>query len=391
MNPVRQPTTANDGREPLARARRVVVKFGSRVLVRADGRPDTARLKALVRDVADEQARGREMIVVSSGAIAAGMEALGLRRRPRALPDLQLAAAVGQVRLMARYDALFRARGWITGQMLLTHDALRDRARHLAARQTLHAALRRRIIPVINENDTVAVEEIKFGDNDLLAALVALLADADLLVLMTTVDGLRAPAGPRRTRRVPALRTVSRRELELVFGSANEWSTGGMASKLQSAHLAARAGVPVVIANGRAEGTLGRILRGEDAGTLIGTPGGRPAWSARREWIGFFHKPQGVVRADAGAVRALTHRGTSLLAIGIAGVEGSFRAGSVVDIADPSGAVVARGWTSFSADDIRRVQGRKSSEIAAVLGPRDYDEIVHRDHMVVLESPGGVA
>ena len=376
-------------RAPLAQARRIVVKIGSRVLVRADGRPDRARIARLVRDIAALQRDGREMIVVSSGAIASGMEAMGWRTRPKALPELQMAAAIGQVRLMTLYDELFRKARCITGQMLLTHDALRDRERHLSARQTLHTLLRNQVIPIINENDTVAVDEIKFGDNDQLAALVALLADADLLILMSSVDGLRAPAKGGRTRRVPFLRSVTRRELEMVFGVRDELSTGGMASKLQSAHAAARAGIPVVIARGRTSGVLNRILSGADTGTLIGEPGRRPRWSARREWIGFFHRPQGSLCVDDGARRALVERGTSLLAIGITDVSGSFPAGSVVDIADRAGLVIARGWTSYSADEIRKVKGLKSARQIEVLGTRDYDEIVHRDHMIVLAVPEG--
>ena len=373
-------------RAPLVRARRIVVKLGSRVLVRADGRPDRARIASLVRDIAELQRAGRELIVVSSGAIASGMEVMGWRARPKSLPELQMAAAIGQVRLMTLYDELFRKARCLTGQILLTHDALRDRDRHLSARQTLHTLVRHRIIPVINENDTVAVDEIKFGDNDQLAALVALLADADALVLMSTVDGLRAPAGGGRTRRVPHLRSVTRRELEMVFGNRDEFSSGGMASKLQSAHAAARAGIPVVIARGRTPGILKRIFAGADAGTLVGEPGRRARWSARREWIGFFHHPQGIVAVDDGARRALRERGTGLLAIGVTDVRGSFAAGSVVDIADRTGHVVARGWTCYSADDIRKVKGLRTARQAEVLGARDYDEIVHRDHMVVLDT-----
>ncbi|MBP7274867.1 MAG: glutamate 5-kinase [Kiritimatiellae bacterium] len=378
-------------RAPLAKARRIVVKLGSRVLVRADGRPDRARMAALVRDIAQLQRSGREMIVVSSGAIASGMEAMGWRTRPKSLPELQMAAAIGQVRLMKLYDELFRKSQCLTGQMLLTHDGLRDRERHLSARQTLHALMRHRVIPVINENDTVAVDEIKFGDNDQLAALVALLADADALILMSTVDGLRAPAGRGRTRRVPVLRSVTRRELELVFGARDEFSSGGMASKLQSAHAAARAGIPVVIAHGRTTGILEKILSGADVGTLIGEPGSRPRWSARREWIGFFHHPQGVISVDEGARRALVERGTSLLAIGVTGVRGTFAAESVVDIADRNGHVIARGWTCYSADDIRKVKGLRTARQTEVLGARDYDEIVHRDHMIVLATSEATA
>ncbi len=376
-------------RAAFANARRVVVKIGSRVLVQRDGRPDPRRLRALVDDIAGRHAAGREMVVVSSGAIGSGMHALGLRKRPRSLPDLQMAAAVGQLRLMAHYDALFRARGCTIGQVLLTHDALNVRERHLNARNTLVNLVRHRIVPIINENDAVAVEEIKFGDNDLLASLVALLVDADLLILLTTVDGLRAPHKGRGTRRVPWLPSVTAKDLELVFGSGNEISTGGMASKLQSAHNVARAGIPVVIADGRRAGVIQEILDGSDTGTLIGQPRGPLAWGARERWIGFFHKSSGAVAIDDGARRAVVTAGRSLLPIGIRAVEGAFKAGAVVDVKGLDGALVARGLSAYGADDLRRIQGRKTSEIEGVLGACHFEEAIHRDNMVVFESTGG--
>ncbi len=367
----------------------MVVKIGSRVLVQRDGRPDPRRLGALVADVAGRHAEGREMIVVSSGAIGSGMNALGLRKRPRSLPDLQMAAAVGQLRLMAHYDTLFRARGCTVGQVLLTHDALNVRERHLNARNTLVNLVRNRIIPIINENDAVSVEEIKFGDNDLLASLVALLVDADLLILLTTVDGLRAPRKGRGTRRVPWLPSVTARDLELVFGSNNEISTGGMASKLQSAHNVARAGIPVVIADGRRAGVVDDILGGGDTGTLIGRPRGVGTWGARERWIGFFHKPCGAVVIDDGARRAVVASGRSLLPIGVRSVEGTFKAGAVVDVKGLDGALVARGLSAYGAEDLRRIQGRKTSDIAGILGTCGFEEAIHRDNMVVFESAGG--
>ena len=380
--------TALQLRGVLRDARRVVVKIGSRVLVRRDGRPDTRRIGALVRGIAAAQKQGREMVVVTSGAIGAGMQALGLKKRPKLLPDLQMAAAVGQTRLMTRYDELFSREGCQVGQVLLTHDALNVRERHLNARNTLVNLVRHGIIPIINENDTVAVEEIKFGDNDLLASLVALLLDADLLILLTTVDGLRAPASAGRTRRVPHLASVTPRALALVFGSKNEISTGGMASKLQSAHNVARAGTPVVIADGRAPGVIEAVLRGEDRGTLIGRPRAGREWSARRRWIGFFHKSQGVLVVDEGARRALVTRGTSLLPIGIREVSGNFEAGAVVDVRAADGATIGRGMTGYSADDIRKIRGRRTGEIAAILGASDFDEVIHRDNLVLFEQPG---
>ncbi|MCX7819585.1 MAG: glutamate 5-kinase [Kiritimatiellae bacterium] len=376
-------------RARLRQSKRIVVKVGSRVLVRDDGRPDPRRFRALAADVAALRAEGREMVVVSSGAIASGMEVLGWKRRPRFLPDLQAAAAVGQLRLMALYERAFARHGCTIAQILLTHDALAARERHLNARRTLANLLRHRIIPIINENDTVAVEEIKFGDNDLLAALVALLVDADLLVLLTTVDGLQAPRPDGSRERVPWLPSVTPAHLKMVFGSANEISTGGMDSKLKSAHNVARAGIPVVIADGRVAGNIVRVAHGEDVGTLIGRPDRARRWTARDRWIGFFHRPTGAVVVDDGACRALVEHKRSLLPVGIRAVHGQFKPGAVIDIRNTAGETVARGLCSYSADDLRRIQGRPTREIAAILGACPYEEAVHRDHMIVLAGDTG--
>ena len=377
-----------DSRAKLGQAQRVVVKIGTRVLAQANGRPHLARMRALVGQIARARREGREVVVVSSGAVAAGMEALGLRRRPRTLPDLQMCAAVGQSRLMARYDRLFGARRCAVGQVLLTHDGLKMRERHLNARNTLLKLLRNGIIPIVNENDAVSVEEIRFGDNDVLAALVGLLIDADALILLTTVDGLRAPAGPR-TRRVPWLGAVTPSELALVFGASNELSTGGMASKLEAAEMLAGVGGRVVIANGRSEGIVTRILAGEDTGTLIGGAGRRGP-RGRRRWIAFFHRVNGTLIVDDGAAEALERRGRSLLPIGLRGVEGAFPAGAVVNVKTARGRLVGRGLSSYSAADIRRIMGRRTSELPAILGERRFDEVIHRDNLTVFHAVEGV-
>jgi glutamate 5-kinase len=260
-------------REGLADVRRVVVKIGSRVLVQKTGRPDARRIGALVQDLARLRQRGTEVLVVTSGAIGAGMEALGMESRPKGLPDLQMAAAVGQSRLMARYDKLFAARNCTVGQVLLTHDDFSHRLRLTNARRTMENMLRHGVIPIVNENDVVADEEIradiKLGDNDFLAALVVKLIRADLLVMLSTVDGLRAPAANGVTRRVPYLESINRQALEMVHGHDARLSRGGMDSKLRAAKLAAASGCMVVIADGRRPGIISRVVRGEDVGTLI--------------------------------------------------------------------------------------------------------------------------
>lgn len=371
-------------RESLGRAQRIVVKVGSRVLVERNGRPDPDRMGRVVRGLAGLYNDGRDVVLVTSGAVGAGMEALGRARRPTTIPDLQMAAAVGQTRLMAAYDGLFAESDCRIGQVLLTHDDLKDRRRHLNARHTLMQLLHHRIIPVINENDVVAIDELKFGDNDRLAALVSILLPADLLVLLTTTNGLREPIGGNRTRRVSSLDDVTPEVLAWVQGSGGGLSTGGMASKLDAARSAATAGIPVVIADGRKPGALGRILAGEDEGTLLLPPPRREALSRRKRWIAFFHRAQGTLRVDEGAVLAIRHQGKSLLPIGIRAVEGDFGAGALVTIVGPDEKTVARGLVDYPSADLRRIQGHRTNEIAGILGSKDYDEVIHRDNMVVL-------
>jgi glutamate 5-kinase len=373
-------------RSILAGAKRLVIKIGSRVLVQRTGRPDIRRMRELVRQIAQLREKGHEIILVSSGAIGAGMETLGMKKRPTTVPDLQMAAAVGQSRLMATYDALFDKYDIKIGQILLTHDDLNHRARHLNARSTMINLLEHDIVPIVNENDVIAVDEIKFGDNDLLASLVAIMMEANALILLTTVDGFRIPHGKDRTRRASILEGVNAATLSHAIGKGSDLSTGGMASKLQSAGMALSTGIPVVIANGRNDGVLGKIMSGSDSGTFIlpsdiRTNGGFPM---RKRWIAFFHKTKGTLTVDAGAVAALTEKGRSLLAAGIKNVAGEFAAESVVNIASEDGKIIARGLTPYASGDIRTIMGRKTADIKNLLGSRNYDEVVHRDNMVVL-------
>lgn len=260
-------------REGLAEARRIVVKVGTRVLVRPTGQPDTKRIGALVRGLAALNRDGYEVALVTSGAIGAGMEALGMKSRPTTLPDLQMAAAVGQSRLMTRYDQLFSAEGCIVGQVLLTRDDFIHKIRLTNARRTISNLLRNRVIPIINENDVVADDEIRadltLGDNDRLSALLVKLIQADLLIILSTVDGVRRPAASGTSARIPYLENIDRNTFKLVTGGGNMLSKGGMASKLQSAQLVSRAGVGVVIADGRKNGIIGDIIAGKDVGTFV--------------------------------------------------------------------------------------------------------------------------
>lgn len=368
----------------------MVVKIGTRLLVEPSGRPHLERIESLVADLAWLHRQGLEVAMVSSGAIGAGIEALGLKQRPASLPDLQMAAAVGQSRLMARYDEMFGRERCRIGQVLLTHDDLNNRVRHLNARHTMMNLLRHHIIPVVNENDVISVEEIRVGDNDVLAALVAILTEADLLVLLSTTNGLREPLSGRRTRRIPYLAGVTEEVLKLAKGKGSMLSTGGMTTKLQAAQTAAKSGIATVLADGRRAGTLRRIFAGEDVGTLIALPPGRNADIAgRKRWIAFFHRAAGTLFIDSGARMALEEKGRSLLPIGIREVQGDFPMGALVNIRDMQGELVARGLTEYAGADLRRIQGRRTNEIRPILGRKDYDEAVHRDNMVLMKLEKG--
>ena len=369
-------------------AKRIVVKFGTRVLVDRNGRPNPTRMRKLVHEIAALHKAGKEVVLVSSGAIGAGLEALHIKKRPSNLPDLQMAAAVGQSRLMNRYAEMFAAEGCQIGQVLLTHDDLKQRTRHLNARNTLLALLRNNVIPIVNENDVISVDEIALGDNDELAALVTILIDGDVLALMTSVDGLRAPATNNRTKRVPYLAQVDQKALDLVFGSDCSLSTGGMATKLAAARSVNKIGALALIADGRKPSHIGEAMAGEDRGTLIGrvTQDGQKAQSKRKNWIAFFHKPQGAVVIDDGAGKAILQHGKSLLPIGVKKVEGDFPKGAVLQIKNRKNHVIAQGLTDYSSDQVKIIKGKKTKDIAALLDGDYYDEVIHRDNMAILEK-----
>ncbi len=369
-------------RSSLSKARRIVMKLGSRVLVRDNGQPELRRIRAIVRDAAELRRSGHDIVLVTSGAIGTGMQVLGLSERPTELAELQMAAAVGQSRLMRMYDRMFSAEGCIVGQVLLTHDDLKHRTRHVNARNTMDAMFRAGIIPIVNENDVVAVDEIRFGDNDLLASLVVHLIRADLLVLLSTTDGLRKPGKGGGGERVAFVPAVTAAVMGLASGKGGAISTGGMASKLESARKVAEYGSPVVIADGRKSGVLSAIMAGRDVGTLIAPQLCRETLPGRKRWIAFFHKPAGALVVDAGARAALETNGGSLLPIGIKAVEGNFNAGAAVDIKDAAGEVFACGLAGLAASEISRILGKRTAEAARLLG-RPVDEVVHRDNLAL--------
>jgi len=361
--------------------RRVVVKVGSRVLVDDDYRLDESRVGSLVDQIVRVREAGRSVALVSSGAVAAGLPDLKLTRRPTDLPSLQAAAALGQARLIELYRELFARHGVAVGQALLTHADLRDRDRHLNARNALNRLLEAGSVPVINENDTVAVDEIRVGDNDRLSALVANLVRAELVVVLSTVDGLLTDHPDRGGRLIPRVEAVTPEVRALARGAADGVGTGGMQTKLDAAEMCMRSGERLVIANGREPAALERVLAGEELGTVFEPVGA--AIQGRKRWIAFFQRPSGTVTVDDGAVRAIRERGSSLLAIGVRAVEGAFGHGDLVSVTGPDGAETARGLVNYGAADLTRIVGKRSDEIESVLGVCEYREVIHRDNLVI--------
>jgi len=370
-------------RSTLSQARRIVVKIGTGALTNATGRFNRDHLHALCADLL-WAAADRELLVVSSGAIALGVERMGLSERPRDVPGKQACAAVGQSRLMRAWEDAFEDGNRTVAQVLLTHDDVQDRRRYLNARHALLRLLEGDVIPIINENDTVSVAELKFGDNDALAGLVTGLVEADALVILSDVEGLYT-ADPRTVssaRRLDVVPELTAEVMQLGGGSGSAVGTGGMATKLRAAAQAVEVGAHCVITSGRVPGRLRQVLSGEDVGTLFLRKEARRA--ARSAWIAHALHPRGALVVDAGARTAVVEGKRSLLPSGIRAVEGTFEEGDPVDLKLPDGAPFARGLAAYPSEELRRIAGRQSADIEAVLGYRSLDEAVHRDDLVVL-------
>jgi glutamate 5-kinase len=365
-------------------ARRLVVKVGSSLVTNEGEGLDHAALARWASQIAELRHQGREILLVSSGAIAEGMQRLGWKRRPRAVHELQAAAAVGQMGLIQVYESLFREHGLLTSQILLTHDDLADRKRYLNARSTLRTLLQLAVIPVINENDTVAIDEIRFGDNDTLAALVTNLIEADALVILTDQAGLY----DRDPRKDPGAQLVAEGragdvQLESMAGGAGSAiGLGGMLTKVLAAKRAARSGAHTIIASGRVENVLLRLASGERVGTQLIAE--RPTLAARKQWLADHLQVRGQLYLDPGAVKALREHGKSLLAIGVHEIAGEFDRGEVVGCLNESGEEIARGLVNYSAAETRRILRTPSSEIEMKLGYVDEPELIHRDNLVLL-------
>ncbi|MDB6021730.1 MAG: Glutamate 5-kinase [Pedosphaera sp.] len=348
---------------------RIVVKLGTGVLTDSRKQPDLAQMEQLVGQIAEQRRAGKEIVLVTSGAVGSGMGALGYKKRPGQLAELQACAAVGQSRLMATYDKLFAKHDLHVAQVLLTHEDLQDHERHLNARNTLVTLLSHGVVPIINENDAVSSTELKFGDNDKLSALVASLLPANLLVILTTVDGVIANFGKADARTLDIIEQIDAGVESMVGGTDSETAVGGMASKIQAAKIVIRSGIPLVIASGHKRDVMSRIMEGEVEGTVFIPQPTR--LQGRKRWIAFFHHPQGTLFVDDGAKTALREKGKSLLPPGVVRCEGEFAAGNVLRICDLEGTEFARGICNFSSAEIN------SRQLARA-------EVVHRDNLVIL-------
>ena len=364
-------------------AKRWVIKIGSALLTNDGAGLDRTAIDSWVEQIADLMAQGNEVILVSSGAIAEGIVRLGLKTRPESIHELQAAAAVGQMGLIQAYESSFMRFERHTAQILLDHDDMANRQRYLNARGVLKTLLAQGVVPVVNENDTVVTDEIRFGDNDSLAALVANLIDADMLVILTDKDGLfNANPDTHANAQLISEAMATDTDLDaLAGGSSGTLGRGGMVTKLQAARLAARSGCNTVIAGGRNQYILQQVVAGETVGTLLRAS--QKPLAARKQWLAGQLQIKGKLILDKGAIKVLTEQGRSLLAVGVSAVEGTFTRGELVSCVDAEGNEVARGLVNYSSDEAKLIEGQSTESIAKILGYREDDELIHRDNLVV--------
>ena len=369
-------TAAELRQNVLTRARRVVIKTGTQLLTKTDGTMDLAFMAKLAAQVVALRKRGLEVTCVTSGAIGAGCVELGLKSRPKDVADQQAVAAVGQRRLMTHLHEAYEPHGMRVAQLLLTRSDFEDRTRFLNIRNCVNKLHELNCVPIINENDTVAVDELRFGDNDLLAAIMCSAVEADALEILSVVDGL-LDADKKRIDFVPSVSQV----VGLATKEKSKLGTGGMVTKLEAARLVTHAGQVAVVANGREPDVLVKIFEGQTIGTIFAPAGKR--LPSRERWIGLTRRPVGTITVDAGAANALTNHGKSLLASGITATEGKFEPGQVVAVHDADSNVVAIGLTNFSSAELELIKGQKSSQLEKILGRPAHGEVIHRDNMVV--------
>ena len=361
---------------------RITVKVGTSSLVSESGALDVGRIRNLAGQLSAIYSQGKELILVSSGAIKAGMDRLGLTDRPRSIAMLQAASAVGQGELMRVYTEVFSSLNMTAAQILLTRDDFRNRGRYLNGRKTMMALLKLGCTPIVNENDTVAVDEIKFGENDTLAALVAACVDSDLLINLSDVDGLydgdpRKDSGSKLIEEVKEITP----QIEALAGNSGDFGSGGMRSKIEAAKIAVNSGVRMVIADASRENVIVDIVNGKRIGTrFLSSP---IELNHRKRWIAFGDRPRGSLIINSGAIGMLTDKGKSLLSAGIIACEGDFREGDMVSIINEFGDQIAKGLTNYSCSEINQIMGKRSSEIERILGYKEFDEVIHRDNMVL--------
>ena len=373
-----------DARQRLREARRIVVKVGTSTLAHDTGMLNLYRIDHLLRELADLMNEGREIILVSSGAIAAGLSKLGLAKKPDSIPEKQAVAAIGQGVLMHIYEKFFAEYGKTIGQVLLTKENAVRHHQYRHSRDALLALLAMGAVPVINENDAVAVDEIKIGDNDNLSAMVATLVDADALIILSDIEGLYTanPATHPDARLIHEVEEITPEVIEMAGGAGSSLGTGGMATKLQAAQVAMSAGVNMVIASGSEEGALRRILQGEEVGTVFAAR--ESHLRVRKSWLAFGKDLRGDICVDAGCERAMRDQGSSLLAAGITGCEGDFAAGNTVRVLGASGQEIARGIVNYDIETLKKLMGHQTGEFPQLLQGEIKEEVIHRDNMVLM-------
>ena len=371
-------------RAGLKEAKRIVVKVGTSTITYPTGKMNLGRMEKLVRELTDLANQGREIVLVTSGAIAVGMDRMGKKKRPRSIPQRQALAAVGQGALMHAYGSLFAAYGRMAGQVLLTKENSRRHHQYTNSRNALKAMLAMGVLPVVNENDAVAVDEVKIGDNDTLSATVATLVDADVLIILSDVAGLYTanPATHKKARLIPEVREITPDIEKLAGGAGSAAGTGGMRTKIEAAKIATRSGVTMVVASGEEDGVIRTVLNGEAVGTLF--PAREEHLKARKSWLAFGRNIAGDLVVDDGCAEAMLTGGKSLLAAGLVSVEGAFAAKSTVRVLTQEGREIARGIVNYDAVSLRRIAGRHTDEIAAILAAPVFSEVIHRDNMVLM-------
>ena len=372
-------------RATLKDVKRIVIKVGSSTITYGNGKRNFSRIDRLAREIADLENQGKEIILVSSGAVAVGVDRLGLVAKPKTIPGKQAAAAVGQGVLMHTYEKIFAEYGQIVAQVLLTRMDSVDRHRYTNSRNTFLALLEHKVIPIVNENDVVAIDELKIGDNDNLSALVAGIVDADLLIILSDIDGLYTanPQNDPNAKLVPEVTDITP-EIEASAGDAgSKVGTGGMFTKIQAAKMATSSGINMVIASGEEKDAISRILDGEEIGTLFVSRENRLQF--RKRWLAFGARIAGKIVVDDGCAKAVRKAGgCSILPAGITDVEGEFEAGNTISVVNKNGHELARGLANYSSEELDMIKGAKTSEIENILGHKHFDEVIHRDDLVIL-------